>query len=124
MAVPRLCYRLIVGVNGGRAATPGVPQLIFMGIAPKKSRLSMTAPGYSIGRCCGPSLPSDLEFACLDQWGGAARGAASSRGSWDHPGLHWQQALALHFLARELAGAADTIQSGRAKRQSATDEQG
>jgi hypothetical protein len=37
---------------------------------------------------------------------GAARGAASSRGSWDHPGLHWQQALALHFLARELAGAA------------------
>ena len=74
MAVPRLCYRLIVGVNGGRAATPGVPQLIFMGIAPKKSRLSMTAPGYSIGRCCGPSLPSDLEFACLDQWRGPRAG--------------------------------------------------
>ena len=40
---------------------------------------------------------------------GAARGAASSRGSWDHPGLHRQQALALHFLARELAGAADSF---------------
>jgi hypothetical protein len=38
---------------------------------------------------------------------GAARGAASSRSSRDHPGLHRQQALALHFLARELAGAAD-----------------
>src|SRR6476660_6251183 len=36
-------------------------------------------------------------------------GAASSRGSWDHPGLHRQQALALHFLARELAGAADSF---------------
>jgi hypothetical protein len=40
---------------------------------------------------------------------GAAHGAASSRGSWDHPGLHRQQALALHFLARELAGAADSF---------------
>src|SRR5712691_27481 len=40
---------------------------------------------------------------------GAARGVASSRGSWDHPGLHRQQALALHFLARELAGAADSF---------------
>src|ERR1700730_19471919 len=40
---------------------------------------------------------------------GAARGAASSQGSWDHPGLHRQQALALHFLARELAGAADSF---------------
>src|SRR6266567_4773574 len=38
---------------------------------------------------------------------GRARGAASSRGSWDHPGLHRQQALALQLLARELAGAAD-----------------
>jgi hypothetical protein len=37
---------------------------------------------------------------------GAARGAASSRGSWDHPGLHRQQALALHFLARELISKA------------------
>jgi hypothetical protein len=26
---------------------------------------------------------------------------------WGHPGLHRQQALALHFLARELAGEAD-----------------
>src|ERR1700704_916744 len=34
-------------------------------------------------------------------------GAASSRGSWDHPGLHRQQAFAPHLLARELAGAAD-----------------
>jgi hypothetical protein len=29
-------------------------------------------------------------------------GAASSRGSWDHPGLHRQQALALHFLRASL----------------------
>jgi len=36
-----------------------------------------------------------------------ARGGASSRGPWDHPRLHRQQALALQFLARELAGAAD-----------------
>ena len=39
--------------------------------------------------------------------GGRAR-AASSLGSWDHPGLHRQQAVALHFLAGELAGAADS----------------
>jgi hypothetical protein len=26
---------------------------------------------------------------------------------WGHPGLHRQQAFALRFLARELAGAAD-----------------
>ena len=38
---------------------------------------------------------------------GRARGAASSRGPGDHPRLHRQQALALQFLARELAGAAD-----------------
>src|SRR5258707_15801210 len=38
---------------------------------------------------------------------GRARGAASSRGPEDHPRLHRQQALALQFLARELAGAAD-----------------
>ena len=41
-----LCCRLIVGVNGGRAATPGLPQLIFMGIAPKKSRLPMSTPQW------------------------------------------------------------------------------
>jgi hypothetical protein len=28
------------------AATPGVPQLIFMGIAPKKSRLPMSTPQW------------------------------------------------------------------------------
>src|ERR1700716_3212598 len=46
---------------------------------------------------------------CLPRSGAEACGAASSRGSWDHPGLHRQQALALHFLARELAGAADSL---------------
>jgi hypothetical protein len=40
---------------------------------------------------------------------GAAHGTASSRAAWDHSGLHRQQALALHFLARELAGAADSF---------------
>src|ERR1700716_639715 len=39
--------------------------------------------------------------------GGGAGGAASSRGPWDHPRLHRHRALALQFLARELAGAAD-----------------
>jgi hypothetical protein len=27
-----------------------------------------------LGGCCGPSLPSDLEFACLDQWRGPRAG--------------------------------------------------
>jgi len=38
---------------------------------------------------------------------GTARGTAPSRGSRNDPGLHRQQALALQFLTRELAGAAD-----------------
>jgi hypothetical protein len=61
--------------------------------------------GGAAGRPCRATWNSLASIS----GGGAARGAASSRGSWDHPGLHWQQALALHFLARELAGAADTF---------------
>jgi hypothetical protein len=60
--------------------------------------------GSAAGRPCrapGIRLPRSVARA--------ARGAASSRDSWDHPGLHRQQALALHFLARELAGAADSF---------------
>src|SRR6266446_1626281 len=38
---------------------------------------------------------------------GGARGAASPHGARDHLWLHRQQPLALQFLARELAGAAD-----------------
>jgi hypothetical protein len=34
-----------------------------------------------------------------------ARGAAPSGGPGDHPGLHWQQTLALQLFASELAGA-------------------
>jgi len=37
-----------------------------------------------------------------------ARGAAPSGGPGDHPGLHWQQTLALQLFASELAGAADS----------------
>src|SRR5262245_19436622 len=39
----------------------------------------------------------------------APRRAATARtaGSGQHLGLHWQQAFALHLLARQLAGAAD-----------------
>jgi hypothetical protein len=38
---------------------------------------------------------------------GRARGPEPSLGPQDHTGLHRQQSLALQFLARELAGAAD-----------------
>src|SRR6516162_2359984 len=39
---------LIFGTHTRRevAATPGLPQLIFMGIAPKKSRLPMSTPQW------------------------------------------------------------------------------
>ena len=50
---------------------------------------------------------ADFQLAAPRSEAGRALGAASSRGPWDHPRLHRQQALALQFLARELAGAAD-----------------
>src|ERR1035437_5868441 len=50
---------------------------------------------------------ADFQLATPRSEAGRARGAASFRGPWDHPRLNRQQALALQFLARELAGAAD-----------------
>jgi hypothetical protein len=95
-----------VVVKNATTAIPVVPEILK---TVSLIDLPIAQPQLSIGRCCGPSLPSDLEYACLDQWAGAARGAASSLGSWDHPGLHRQQAVALHFLAGELAGTADSF---------------
>src|SRR5712692_6229398 len=55
-----------------------------------------------------PEISVHFSGKCSRSETGRARGAASSWSrSWDHPGLHRQQALALQFLARELAGAAD-----------------
>ena len=85
---------------------------------------SSGASGFVISKGGGESTPEHcgISAACIDtprrarrhfNWrlrrseARRARGGASSRGPWDHPRLHRQQALALQFLARELAGAAD-----------------
>jgi hypothetical protein len=70
--------------------------------------VATTAPECSIGRVLRAVLAERPGIRLPRSVAGAARGAAASRGSWD-PGLHRQQALALHFLARELAGAADSF---------------
>jgi hypothetical protein len=71
-------------------------------LAGERSSGSTVLRGYAVAG--GPALSP----AGRSQAGGARYGA-SYRAPWDYPRLHRQQALSLQFLARELAGAADSL---------------
>src|SRR5450830_1841909 len=80
----------------------------MVSVAVVEVSMTMSLTSFPLRKYLRPRLWSTLSVTVAPRSeAGGARGAASSRGPWDHPRLHRQQALALQFLARELAGAAD-----------------
>src|SRR5450830_1638917 len=80
----------------------------MVSVAVVEVSMTMSLTSFPLRKYLRPRLWSTLSVTVAPRSeAGRAGGATSFRGPWDHPRLHRQQALALQFLARELAGAAD-----------------